>query len=276
MTTTAQITTSDGGNTHPLPEAVRLYRMSTPEHECPWGLRAIALLGEHGIEFEDIKLTTAAEVADFKARHNVPTTPQIFFGDDRIGGYSDLAEYFNLEPDKADYSYTPVVALFSTAGLIATAASLGISGFMGVSLSMLASLKLMDIDAFAESFAKYDLVTQKFKPYAKTYPFAELLIGLGFLSGIAPLATGISSLAIGVSGAVSVFKAVYVDKIALNCACVGGNSKAPLGIVSFAENAIMALMGATLIFSTVSARPAETQSTSLSREAAITQIRSMQ
>ena len=46
-------------------------------------------------------------------------------------------------------------------------------------------------------------------------------------------------------------KAVYIDKLALNCACVGGNSKAPLGIVSFTENAIMAVMGTALIFSTV-------------------------
>ena len=42
---------------------------------------------------------------------------------------------------------------------------------------------------------------------------------------------------------------LYIDKLALNCACVGGNSKAPLGVVSFAENAIMAIMGAMLIFS---------------------------
>ena len=120
---------------------------------------------------------------------------------------------------------------------------------MGISLSMLASLKLMDLDAFAESFEKYDLITQRLKPYAKVYPFAELAIGLGFLAGIAPLATGIGSLAVGVSGIASVVKAVYIDKLALNCACVGGNSKAPLGVVSFAENAIMALMGAALIIS---------------------------
>nr|MDF0368405.1 hypothetical protein [Nodosilinea sp. TSF1-S3] len=142
---------------------------------------------------------------------------------------------------------------------MALATSLGFPGFMGISLSMLASLKLMDLNAFAESFAKYDLVTRRFKPYGKVYPFAELAIGLGFLSGVAPLATGIGSLVVGVSGAISVFKAVYVDKMALNCACVGGNSKAPLGVVSFTENAIMALMGATLIFSAVGAREVEPQ-----------------
>ncbi|MBN8560131.1 MAG: glutaredoxin [Leptolyngbya sp. UWPOB_LEPTO1] len=231
---------------------VTVYRMSMPEHECPWGLRAIKLLQEQGIEFEDVKLRSREEVDQFKAKHGVATTPQIFFGSDRIGGYTDLAERLKVEAEKAEYSYTPVAAVFSTAGLMALATSLGIPGFMGFSLSLLASLKLMDLNSFAESFEKYDLVTKRFKPYGKIYPFAELLIGLGFLSGIAPLATGISSLVVGVSGAVSVFKAVYIDKLALNCACVGGNSKAPLGVVSFAENTIMAVMGGMLTFSSLS------------------------
>jgi hypothetical protein len=44
-----------------------------------------------------------------------------------------------------------------------------------------------------------------------------------------------------------VCKAVVVDKLALNCACVGGNSKAPLGIISFSENSMMALMGGSML-----------------------------
>lgn len=248
--------TALANQTNPIPSIqapVKLYRMSTPEHECPWGLRAINLLNEKGISFEDIKLRSRDEVDAFKAEHGVSTTPQIFVGEERIGGYSDLANYLQVQGESADYSYTPVIALFSTAGLMALATSLGLIGFMGISLSMLASLKLMDLDAFSESFEKYDLITKRFKPYGKTYPFAELLIGLGFLSGVAPLVTGIGSLLVGLSGATSVFKAVYVDKMALNCACVGGNSKAPLGIVSFAENAIMAIMGTMLIASSVAA-----------------------
>jgi glutaredoxin len=164
-----------------ITETVSVYRMSTPDHECPWGLRAIDLLTEKGIEFEDIKLRSREEVDAFKAK----------FGAERIGGYSDLAERFQVSPEQAEYSYTPVVALFSTAGLVALVTSLGVTGFMGISLSMLASLKLMDLNAFAASFEKYDLITKRFKPYGKTYPFVELLIGLGFLSGLAPLATGI-------------------------------------------------------------------------------------
>jgi len=223
--------------------------MSTPEHECPWGLKTINLLNDKGIEFEDNKLTSREEVDEFKAKHHVETTPQIFSGDERIGGYTDLAEKLDVEAEGADYSYTPVIAVFSSAGLMALATTMGLTGFMGFSLSLLATLKLMDIESFAEGFEKYDLITKRIKPYAKVYPFAELAIALGFLSGVAPLVTGITSLFIGVSGGISVFKAVYIDKLALNCACVGGNSKAPLGIISFAENAIMALMGGALIYS---------------------------
>lgn len=238
-------------------QTIRLYRMSMPEHECPWELKAVKLLNEKDIEFEDHKLTSRAEVDNFKSEHNVSATPQIFFDDERIGGYSDLADYFGVEAEEEEYSYTPVVAIFSTAGLVAWAAALGVPGFMGVSLSMLASLKLMDIDSFAESFEKYDLITQQAKPYAKAFPFLELLLGLGFLSGVAPLITGLGSLILGTSGAVSVIKAVYIDKLELNCACVGGNSKAPLGVVSFLENAIMVGMGAFLLFSATTGEVAE-------------------
>jgi hypothetical protein len=40
-------------------------------------------------------------------------------------------------------------------------------------------------------------------------------------------------------GAISVFKAVYIDKRDLKCACVGGDSKVPLGFVSLTENLMM-------------------------------------
>ena len=227
--------------------------MLTPEHECPWGVKTVKLLNEKRIEFEDHKLRSREEIDAFKAKHNVNTTPQIFAGDERIGGYTDLAEKLDVEgeSEEEETSYVPVIAVFSTAGLLALATTMGITGFMGYSLSLLATLKLMDVESFAKGFEKYDLITRRIKPYAKVYPFAELAIALGFLSGVAPIATGIASLAIGISGGISVFKAVYIDKLDLNCACVGGDSRTPLGIISFAENAIMAIMGGVLLFSTV-------------------------
>ena len=228
---------------------VHLYRMSMPEHECPWGLKAIALLQRRGIAFQDHRLSSQEQVNAFKQRHNVPTTPQIFSGDRRIGGYSELAEVLGEKAESAEYSYTPVIAVFGTALLMALV--LGdsiIQRFMGISICALAMLKLMDVESFAASFVKYDLITQRWRPWGKLYPGVELLIGLGFLlSPPLPLA-GWAALVVGVPGMASVIKAVYIDKLALNCACVGGNTKTPLGIISFTEYAILTVMGLLVAF----------------------------
>ncbi len=53
---------------------------------------------------------------------------------------------------------------------------------------------------------------------------------------------------LGIIGMASVFKAVYLDKLKLNCACVGGNAKTPLGIISFIENLLMTIMSALILF----------------------------
>lgn len=231
--------------------AVRLYRMDLPDHACPWGLRAVRLLQERHIPFEDHRLTSAEEVEAFKAAHGVTTTPQVFAGDERIGGYSELAARLGVRPETAEISYTPVVAVFSTAALMALALSAGVRGFMGIAICLLAMLKLMDVDAFAASFRKYDLLSQRWRPWGRLYPGIELLVGLGVLLQPEPTTAaqlvGAVAVLLGAMGMVSVGKAVFIDHLALNCACVGGNSKTPLGVVSFAENLIMAAMGAVML-----------------------------
>ena len=52
---------------------------------------------------------------------------------------------------------------------------------------------------------------------------------------------------LGGIGMASAGKAVVIDHLALNCACVSGKSTTPLGLVSFAENLIMTLMGAVML-----------------------------
>ena len=150
---------------------VHVFRMSMPEHECPWGLKAIALMEKQGISFEDHRLTSREEVNTFKAQHGVATTPQIFNGDERIGGYTELAAMLGEEAQGAEYSYMPVVAVFGTALLI----SLVLEGnviqhFMGISICTLAMLKLIDVESFAASFVKYDLATKRWRLWGKLYP----------------------------------------------------------------------------------------------------------
>ena len=55
------------------------------------------------------------------------------------------------------------------------------------------------------------------------------------------------ALILGITGMGSVFKAVYLDKLKLNCACIGGYAKTPLGIISFTENLLMSIMSVMIL-----------------------------
>jgi hypothetical protein len=78
--------------------------------------------------------------------------------------------------------------------------------------------------------------------YGYIYPFAEGLAGLLMVGGVLNWLSIPVAFLIGSIGAVSVIKAVYIDKRELKCACVGGSSKVPLGFVSLTENVMMVAM----------------------------------
>ena len=118
---------------------------------------------------------------------------------------------------------------------------------MGISICLLAMLKLMDIEAFGTSYKKYDLISSQFDSWIYIYPFFELIIGISFLNYSPPSLIIFIALVLGIFGMISVFKAVYLDKLKLNCACIGGYAKTPLGIISFIENLLMAIMSVLIL-----------------------------
>ena len=75
-----------------MPKTATLYRMVMTDHMCPFGLKAKDLLERNGFKVEDQHLTSREDVDAFKEKHEVKTTPQIWIGDERIGGYDDLAQ----------------------------------------------------------------------------------------------------------------------------------------------------------------------------------------
>ncbi|WP_375396551.1 glutaredoxin domain-containing protein [uncultured Sphingomonas sp.] len=70
-----------------------LYRMVLPDHICPFGVRAKAMLEEAGFAVDEHILASRDEVDAFEAKHGVDTTPQIFIHGERIGGSDDLERY---------------------------------------------------------------------------------------------------------------------------------------------------------------------------------------
>ena len=237
-------------NTNHSRKHATLHRMVMPAHTCPYGLKALDLLRRRGYEVDDHWLTTREETDAFKAEHGVKTTPQVFIDGQRIGGYDDLRRHFGkrvAEPGAT--SYRPVAALFAMTLLMALAASTAVHGtpftthalawFIAFSMVVLALLKLQDVEKFSSMFLNYDLLAKRWVPYSYIYPFAEGLAGVLMIAGVATWLSVPLALFIGTIGAVSVLKAVYIDKRELKCACVGGSSNVPLGFVSLTENLMM-------------------------------------
>ena len=227
-----------------------LYRMVMPTHVCPWGLKAKDLLRRSGYEVEDHHLTTREETDAFKAKHDVATTPQAFIGGERIGGYDDLRRFLGRRVvDPKATSYRPVIVLFAMTALAALAGSYAVTGelvtslaaqwFIAFSMIVLSLLKLQNVETFSAMFLNYDLLAKRWVPYSYVYPYGEGLAGVLMIAGALEWISIPVALFIGTVGAISVFKAVYVDKRELKCACVGGSSNVPLGFISLTENLMM-------------------------------------
>ena len=232
------------------PKSAILHRMVMPGHICPYGLKAKDLLQRSGYTVEDRHLKTRAETDAFKAEHGVATTPQVFIGGTRVGGYDDLRRHLGKRvSDPQAISYRPVIALFAMTALMALAASYAVSGaaftelalqwFIAFSMVVLALLKLQNVETFATMFLNYDLLARRWVPYSYIYPFAEGLAGVLMIAGALNWLSIPVALFIGSIGAASVVKAVYIDKRELKCACVGGSSNVPLGFISLTENLMM-------------------------------------
>ena len=76
-----------------MAETAILYRMVLPDHTCPFGVRAKAMLESAGFDVDDRILRTRDEVEALEQQLGVETTPQIFIDGERIGGSDALARY---------------------------------------------------------------------------------------------------------------------------------------------------------------------------------------
>ena len=154
-----------------------IYRMVTPDHLCPWGIKALDLLRRNGFQIEDHHLESMEANKAYKESNKVSETPQIIIEGQHIGGYDDLREHLGLGPDpKVGSTYRPVIAIFSVTLLMAITTTLAMPGhasliraaelFIAFSMCVLGIQKLRDLDSFATGFVQYDLLAQRYVPYA--------------------------------------------------------------------------------------------------------------
>jgi hypothetical protein len=154
------------------------------------------------------------------------------------------------------FQYWPLIVVLAVSLTMATALSLRAYApfmqiLMGTFLCFLATLKLFNWDGFVETFAKYDVLAQRFRGYAIAYPLIEIALATLYLSGSHLLFANATMLTVMTVGTLSVLRVIRSGTI-VRCACVGSAFDLPVGRVTLAENLVMASMAAMAIFQAMS------------------------
>jgi copper chaperone CopZ len=140
--------------------------------------------------------------------------------------------------------------LFLVIGLVALASFAGQSwmmSFMAGFYIVFGAFKLLDIPAFANSYARYDIIAKVWKPWGYAYPFVELALGFAFLFWVQMQAAAWIALILSLVGAVGVIQSV-MRKETIQCACLGTVFNLPMSTVTIIENLGMAAMAAWMLF----------------------------
>lgn len=107
--------------------------------------------------------------------------------------------------------------------------------------------KLLDIKAFADAYAGYDLLAARWHGWGMIYPFVELALGLAYLANFAPMFTNWATLIIMGFSAIGVIRAV-MNETQIRCACLGTVFQLPMSTVTIIEDVGMVFMAAAMLF----------------------------
>lgn len=118
--------------------------------------------------------------------------------------------------------------------------------FMAGFFLVFSFFKMLNIKAFANSYAMYDLLAMHSKAYGFIYPFVELALGLAYLFGLAPQITNTATLIIMGFSSLGVIRAV-MNKQRIRCACLGTVFELPMSTITIIEDLLMAGMAAWML-----------------------------
>lgn len=118
--------------------------------------------------------------------------------------------------------------------------------FMGGFFIVFSFFKLLNLHGFAEGYRTYDVVAKQLPEYGFVYPFIELVLGIAFITGIAPVITNIVTLIVMGISTVGVAQSL-LKKSVFQCACLGTIIKLPLSKVTLFEDLLMVLMSAAML-----------------------------
>ena len=118
--------------------------------------------------------------------------------------------------------------------------------FMAGFFLVFSFFKLLDIQAFATAYARYDLLAMRWPNWGLIYPFFELALGVAYLINFNPLLTYWLTIGIMSFSAIGVIQAV-ASKTQIQCACLGTVFKLPMSTVTIIEDVGMVVMAAAML-----------------------------
>jgi copper chaperone CopZ len=146
-------------------------------------------------------------------------------------------------------TYYPLLLVMALVAVVplATGTVMGwMMGFMAGFYIVFGAFKLLDVPAFARSYAQYDIIAKRIPVWGYAYPFIELALGFGFLFWLDMRVLSWIALVLSLVGAVGVIQANR-SKQTIECACLGTVFKLPMSIVTIIENLGMAVMAAWML-----------------------------
>ena len=118
--------------------------------------------------------------------------------------------------------------------------------FMAGFFLVFSFFKLLDINAFANAYAGYDLLAKRWRGWGLAYPFVELALGIAYLTHFNPQFTHWATIIVMGFSAIGVIKAV-ASKTKIQCACLGTVFKLPMSTVTIVEDVGMVVMAAAML-----------------------------
>jgi copper chaperone CopZ len=118
--------------------------------------------------------------------------------------------------------------------------------FMGGFFIVFSFFKILNLDGFADSYAMYDIVAKKWRPWGYFYAFIELLLGLAFITGFNPLVTNTLTFVVMSVSIIGVIQSV-TSKRKIRCACLGAVFNLPVSTITITEDSLMTIMSSVML-----------------------------
>ena len=143
-------------------------------------------------------------------------------------------------------TYFPLFLVLALIALAAFAGTDWMISFMAGFFLVFGAFKLLDVRAFTDAYATYDVVARRFRPWGTAYPFVETALGFAFLFQFQLYAATWFALILSLVGAIGVIQSVMA-KQTIKCACLGTVFNLPMSSVTIVENLGMAAMAALML-----------------------------